>query len=291
MLPNQLKRSPLTGLISPLLSSKRFLIKQSLVSFLPLIVPQNKLCRPSQISRFHNSIMISKQNNPHFEANEVETIDRFLFLKIMLVGVVGTGVFVAAVKALDKKPQTSYSEKEYNQVISGLRRKTIMFPGNEYEISFVVTNDDKFNNIEKKLKKAENYNFNYVIDPYKIVEQSRKDSTSKYQALLQDYYESAQSGEKKSTQLDYYLTLPTGMVSKLLGEYIKENCDTGTKIAIVLPTLTIENANKFESDITSINSILIPRDMECNLNSEKDKKLLDLIGYYRLVNKVQLLNY
>lgn len=188
------------------------------------------------------------------------------FKKILLIAIVGTGIFVQAVRSLDKnQPKTSYSELEYHQVINGLKRKVILFQPGELELKFTTIPD--VNSAKKRISNNSDTKF---INPSEIVDQHRNDDDDRYKALLENIF--AVYGK------DYVYNLPEGLLVSLLGDYIKENVNVGDKVIIVDFPQTIKDASHFESEVAVVNKVVIPK---------KDSET-DICKYFKTVDKVDL---
>ena len=60
------------------------------------------------------------------------------FKTIALVGLVGTAIFVKAVESLEQnKPKTTYTLEEYDNVMSGLKRRVAIFGQEELSLKCV----------------------------------------------------------------------------------------------------------------------------------------------------------
>ncbi|CCF56789.1 hypothetical protein KAFR_0B04930 [Kazachstania africana CBS 2517] len=188
------------------------------------------------------------------------------FKKIFLIGIVGTVIFVAAARSLDKnQPKTSYSAEEYEQVMKGLRRRVTLFKPGELEVIFVPTGD--LASVQKYYKKdLEKMKY---IEPKEIVNLYRNRTDGKYQALLEDIWEMYAD--------DSVNNLPPGLLVSLLESYMKETCQIGDKVVITNFPRTMKDAIKFESEVSVITNIIIPR-------NEADS---DICRYYDTVSKVK----
>ncbi|CCH59399.1 hypothetical protein TBLA_0B05720 [Henningerozyma blattae CBS 6284] len=218
----------------------------------------------------------SKNTNKKSIIDDNTVVDRFLFLKIMFVGVVGTGIFMATVKTLNKKPKTSYSEQEYANVVGGLRRKIAVFPNNEVNVHFIVASDGNTAKIDKSFIK---------VIPLEVAESIRKDENNKYQALLQEYYEKYNDDTSK-----YFENLPVGMMASLLGQYLKNNSKPGDNIALIGYPLTIKEANIFENDVVEISKLVVSQKYleDLDANDLTAQRIFDLVSYYDTVGKVDM---
>ncbi|SCW01876.1 LAFE_0E09230g1_1 [Lachancea fermentati] len=185
------------------------------------------------------------------------------FKKIALVGVIGTVIFVQAVKSLDKsKPKNTYSEEEFENVMMGLRRRVALFPAGQLKLTFIAPGVSmKKVAIEKDAK---------LISPREVVEYYRSLPNDKYQALLEDI----RSSHDPET---YFYDLPKGLLVMLIGRYMKENCKTGDAVYIVDFPKDIQDAIKFENEVCVVDKLYVGKTGENT----------DLAKYYQTVNKVE----
>ncbi|CUS22055.1 LAQU0S04e07140g1_1 [Lachancea quebecensis] len=183
------------------------------------------------------------------------------FTKIALVGVVGTIIFAEAVKSLDKnQPKNSYSESEYAEVVKNMKRRKVMFPPGELKVQIAVqgVSPGNFHGHDK------------IVDPFEVVETYRKIENDKYQPLLNDL---------KNTYGDQYIkNLPQGLLVMLIGRYLKDNCQKGDNVLVVDFPLDMNDAIKFENEISVVDKVLFS-------SSEADT---NLAKYYQTVNKVEV---
>ena len=189
------------------------------------------------------------------------------FRNIVLVAIVGTYIFVKTVQTLDKnKPKTNYTEAEYENVMSGLRRKVTLYQPGEIDIQCALVNTVAD---AKRLTNKDGGDEATFVDAKDAVDYFRKLKDDRYEALLTDLYN--QYGEKS-----YVDNLPAGMQSMLLGRYIKEVLNSPKKVIVVNFPKNIEDAIKFESEISVLSKLWVPKVQEDT----------DLCKYFKGVNKV-----
>ncbi|QLQ78036.1 hypothetical protein HG537_0A02830 [Torulaspora globosa] len=185
------------------------------------------------------------------------------FKKIFLVAIVGTLVFVQAANSLDKnKPKTSYSEEEFENVMSGLKRRVSLFPTGALDVKLIPRAS------EEVLNKVRNGS-EIVIEPREVVEYFREQKDGKYEALLEEI--------RAKYGIGYWEKLPSGMLVMLIGKYMKEKCRTKDQVIITDFPHSIKDAIKFENDVCTVSKVVTDR---ANSNS-------DVCQYYETVRKVQ----
>ncbi|CAG99100.1 Aim36p [Kluyveromyces lactis] len=184
------------------------------------------------------------------------------FKTILLVGLVGTAIFVKAVDSLEQnKPKNTYTFSEFDTVMSGLRRRVSIFEQDDLNLRCVQTGV-----ATKKLKFPEDAK---VIKPSEAIEFFRNKSDDKYYVLLNDLYEK----EGKS----YMEKLPTGLSVVLIGKYMKEKCQKGDTVYLLDFPDNIKDAIKFENEVSVIDKVIVP-------NSEGDGQVSK---YFKTVDKVE----
>lgn len=183
------------------------------------------------------------------------------FKKLALVGVIGTVIFVEAVKSLDKnQPKNSYSESEYAEVAKGLRRRKAIFAPGEINVQ-LATQGVPTKQLGTRGK---------VVDPSEIVEYYRQQEGDKYQALLNELLDS--HGKH------YVEKLPSGMLVMLVGRYLKEVCNGADNVVIANFPLNLKDAIKFENEVCVVDKVLFT---ESNAGN-------DLAKYFQTVDKVEI---
>ncbi|SCV04334.1 LANO_0G09560g1_1 [Lachancea nothofagi CBS 11611] len=187
------------------------------------------------------------------------------FTKIAVVGVLGTIVFVEAVKSLDKnKPKNSYSESEFESAMQGVRRRKVMFqPGQVYvQLATAGVPLDVLKTSNPELK---------VVNSSDAVEHYRQTKDDKYYALLNELQEA--HGDK------YQEHLPQGLKVMLVGRYLQEQCHDGDQVVVAGFPLSVKDAIKFENEVCVVEKVLFSKsDVES-----------DLARYFQTVNKVEVL--
>ncbi|SCU97065.1 LAFA_0G09560g1_1 [Lachancea sp. 'fantastica'] len=187
------------------------------------------------------------------------------FTKIALVGVVGTIIFVEAVKSLDKnKPKNSYSESEFESAMQGTKRRKLMFEPGQLHI-VLATPDLPETAVQKHTPKAK------IVDVREVVEHYRHQPNDKYYALLNDIQDSHGSS--------YQEYLPRGLLVMLVGRYLQETCKEGDSVAVTNFPLNMQDAIKFENEVGIVDKALFTSP---HADSELSK-------YYQTVNKVEVL--
>ncbi|EDO17822.1 hypothetical protein Kpol_1043p12 [Vanderwaltozyma polyspora DSM 70294] len=189
------------------------------------------------------------------------------FGKIALVGVIGTYIFYKAAQSIDRnKPKEYVSEDEYNNVMSGLKRRVSIFKPDEVEIHLSPIKD-----VTKVKRLFRDDKQMIYIDPAKLAEQVRQDPEDPYEPLLEELV-------KKHGTEAYYDHLPFGMAAMLTGRYMKENCKAGDRIVVYNFPLNIQEAIKFENEISILKDIVVYKD---------DQSIDGVVSYYKTVKKVQ----
>ncbi|CCD26487.1 Aim36p NDAI_0H03140 [Naumovozyma dairenensis CBS 421] len=193
------------------------------------------------------------------------------FKKIFLLGIIGTVIFVEAVRSLDRNKPKTYSNEEFDNVMSGLRRKTTMFNEGDLDIQFFLSNDTK------EVEKLKNqYGGSVIIlNPLDVAEYYRMNPNDQYEPLLNEIYDQF----KDESYIEH---LPLGMLVMLIGRYMNDGFKLGnnhSKIIIVNFPKDIKDAIKFENEIAVVSKILIPKDSEL-INT-------DICKYYEGVDKVE----
>lgn len=187
--------------------------------------------------------------------------------KLLLIGLVGTAIFVKAVHSLDKnQPKNSYTPKEYEQVLAGLKRRITLFEPGQVNVILVCSST-----LEQVKEQLGNDNF-IVLDPLTVVDQFRTTEGNRYQALLEKIW-------AESPNPSYINNLPNGMLISLIKTYMKENIKEGDKVVIINFPESMRDAIRFESDISVVSKVLIPRDF-------KDS---EICKYYETVKKVEFI--
>lgn len=185
------------------------------------------------------------------------------FKKIFLVAILGTLVFVQAANSLDKnKPKTSYSEEEFENVMSGLKRRVSIFPTGTLNVKLIPHASDS---ILKKVQKDSDL----VIEPKAVVEYFRSQKDGTYEALLNEV--------KSKNGANYFERLPNGMLVMLIGKYMKEKCQTNDRVIITDFPHNIKDAIKFENDVCTVSKIV----------TDKANSASDVCQYYETVQKVE----
>ncbi|CEP61512.1 Aim36p LALA0_S03e04522g [Lachancea lanzarotensis] len=188
------------------------------------------------------------------------------FTKIALVGVVGTIIFVEAVKSLDKnQPKTSYSVSEYDQIMQGTKRRKLMFEPGQLHI-VLATPDLSASLVQKKAEGGAS-----IVDVQEVVDHYRHQPNDKYYALLNDLQDTHGTG--------YQEHLPRGLKVMLVGRYLQEICKEGDSVVVTNFPLNMQDAIKFENEISVIDKALFTK---AHADSELSK-------YYQTVNKVEVL--
>ena len=123
---------------------------------------------------------------------------------------------------------------------------------------------------EKKIPSKIIDHYDICIDPLNVVEQYRNKPDNPYEALLNELYD--KYGKEK-----YFEKLPPGMLVMLIGRYMKEVCRPNDRVIITDFPNTIQDAIKFENEVSVISKILVP-----NASTESD-----ICKYYQTVNKVK----
>ncbi|AET40354.1 Aim36p Ecym_5618 [Eremothecium cymbalariae DBVPG len=183
------------------------------------------------------------------------------FKSIAVVAVIGSIIFVQAVKSLEKtKPKTNYSESEYVNIIQGLKRKVSIFKSGYLKVHLLMPGVPL-----NKIGSMENAK---VINPAEVVEHYRNIPDDKYEALLNNLHDTY--GE------EYLQKLPNGALVMLLGRYMKEVCHEGDEVYIKNFPETIKDAIKFENEVCVVSSVL----------TDKGSEDSPVVKYFQTVNKV-----
>lgn len=185
------------------------------------------------------------------------------FKKIFLVAILGTLVFMQAANSLEKnKPKTSYSEEEFENVMSGLKRRVSLFPAGSLEVKLIPRASEE---ILKKVRKGSEI----VIAPREVVEYFRGQKDGTYEALLEEI--------RTKYGAEYFEKLPSGMLVMLIGKYMKEKCRENDQVIIADFPHSIKDAIKFENEVCTVSKVVTDK---ANSNS-------DVCQYYETVRKVQ----
>lgn len=184
------------------------------------------------------------------------------FKTIALVGLIGTAIFVKAVENLDQnKPRNSFSEYEFDNVMSGLRRRIALFKQDELKVSCIQRGTPlKSVNIPENAK---------VIKPLEVLQYFRNLPEDKYSALLNENFDIY--GDS------YIERLPEGLIVALMGKYMKEKCEKGDDVYILDFPNSVSDAIKFENEVSVIDKVV----------SEKSNSDSAVVKYYETVNKVE----
>lgn len=189
------------------------------------------------------------------------------FKKLIMIGIVGTAIFVKTVGSLDKnKHKTSFSEAEYQQVVNGLKRRVALFQPGEIDMQLTTIDNIK----DAKAKMTNEDPTAKFIDPKDVVEEHRTNPDDRYKALLDNIY--AVFGK------DYVHNLPEGLLVNLLVQYVKDNVNQGDKVVIVDFPRNLKDASIFESEVAVASKITVPK-------SESES---DVCKYFDTVDKVVL---
>lgn len=177
------------------------------------------------------------------------------------VAVVSTLIFVQAAKSIDRsKPQTEFSEAEFEKVRSGLRRRVTVFKPDELEVLAVLADVP----VEKIRAPAGAR----AVRVQQALERFRTDEHDKYHALLEELH--AVHGD------DYSAHLPKGALVALMGRYLKEVCQAGDSVVLLGFPRNMQEAIQFESEVAVISALVAPQ------GSEESQ----LVQYFKTVNKV-----
>lgn len=184
------------------------------------------------------------------------------FKTIFLVGLVGTAIFVKAVDSLEQnQPKNTYTFSEFDNVMSGLRRRVSVFEQDDLNLHCVQTGV-----ATKKLKIPEDAK---VIKPTEAIEFYRNQPEDRFNVLLNDLYE--KEGES------YFQKLPAGLSVVLIGKYMKEHCKKGDSVYILDFPDNIKDAIKFENEVSVIDKVVVPKSEEGGQVSQ----------YFKTVAKVE----
>ncbi|SCU90457.1 LAMI_0E02168g1_1 [Lachancea mirantina] len=186
------------------------------------------------------------------------------FMKIAILGIVGTVIFVQAVKSLDKnQPKNWYSEEEFENVVQGLRRRVSIFKQGDLDLTLIAPGVSQ--GVARPAAVTQ------VFDATEIVDFFRKEPDGRYVALLEEL--STKEGETR-----YIRCLPKGMLVMLIGTFLKSNCCQGDSVVIMNCPFDVQDAIKFENEVSVVTKFV------CN-SSEKDA---EIAKYYDTVGKTEL---
>ncbi|SCU82022.1 LADA_0C02520g1_1 [Lachancea dasiensis] len=187
------------------------------------------------------------------------------FTKIALVGLVGSIIFVEAVKSLEKnKPKNSYSESEFATAMQGVKRREVMFKPGDIHIQLATVGIP----IAKLRKSNPNAS---MVDPWEVAEHYRHSQDDRYYALLNEIHEIY--GE------NYLDHLPQGLGVVLVGRYLQDKFHGGDHVVVINFPLSVKDAIKFENEVSVVENVYF------GTSSAET----DLAQYYQTVNKVQVL--
>lgn len=226
---------------------------------------------------------ISNKQGPKWQKQDQGTRFRYFFYLFIF----SSGLLVAATRKVDnKKPQTSFTEKEYKEYeeATGLKRRSKLIHGellekyNFYVVPF-VHQDESIDKIVSKLPKDKEVK---VIDPKQLVEQEIDDPTAKYSILLQDL---------RALNKPLVKGLITALIKQEINLYMNTRKGTfDTNFVIKNYPQNADEAIRFENTISDITKCLVLRyDINNELSkskTENEQRLIkNVIGYFDVVNK------
>ena len=229
---------------------------------------------PSRSSSFILNRQYSNQPSSNKASSNSSTTKRDVpsFRNIILMALIGTGIFVFTVDSLDRtQKKTTFSDVEYTNMMKGLRRRVTLFNPGEIDVNLLYPSHCNNTSTKKVLNQLE-LDSNLVIDPFEVIESFRNDPNGRYEAILNDI--KSVYGDK-----EYIHHLPEKMLVSLLRDYIKDHCQIGDKITVINFPSTMSDAMHFENEISQIKQIYIPRD-----GSDSD-----ICKYFETVDKVTLI--
>ncbi|KAK5959541.1 Aim36p PWA37_003503 [Arxiozyma heterogenica] len=239
----------------------------------------NQLIKPLTLIPLPSFSIMSKrwfinQSSSNKRSSSSSTTKRDVpsFRNIILMALVGTGIFVFTVNSLDRtQKKTTFSDIEYTNMMKGLRRRVTLFTPGEIDVNLLYFSHNN-NSSTKKILDQLNLVSNLVIDPFEVIESFRNDSNGRYEAILNDI-------KSVYGNREYIYHLPDRMLVSLLRDYIKEHCQVGDKITILDFPSNMSDAMDFENEISEIKQIYIP----------KDENTSDICKYFETVDKVTLI--
>jgi hypothetical protein len=165
------------------------------------------------------------------------------------VGIFASIILTQVVDAVQKeKPlPRSMSEAEYYRQQQRLKRKVSLFTDEQKQVYFLkgmVSPDIQLDGVT-------------VIDPKKLVEDEKKDESSKYYALLNDTDQ-----------------IPRGLIVDLISKYLGSQPD-GKFLVLNYPT-DIKESTQFEDKVVTIKKLI----------ALKQDAVDDVVKYYKTVDKV-----
>ncbi|KAF3992438.1 hypothetical protein FT663_00718 [Candidozyma haemuli var. vulneris] len=212
---------------------------------------------------------------------------RYLFMVVLA----SYGLLHLATQRMDKvkKPQTSFSEREFqeHEKQNVLKRRTKVVPPekrdqyNFYVVPFVKSKESIVDVLKGKLSSGREVK---VIDPAELLEKELE-SEGRYSYLIEDI---------KATGRQ----VPKGLVTALVKNEVNLFMNTtkgqyDTDIVLVNYPQTTDEAIKFENDISDIHTCFVPENEDVFKNSfdkEELRKITNVKGYFDIVKKVQKFN-
>lgn len=191
------------------------------------------------------------------------------FKKIFIASIVGTGIFVLAVKKMNRvQPKTDYTEAEYANVMKGLKRRIASFQPGEIELNLYLS--------DVKIPKEKQPPGSVTIVPSEVVEYYRNEADGAYEAYLNELYSLHNQGSTDEKNLNYINFLPSGTLISLLGKYMNMKVNKGDTVNIVDFPMSMKDAFQLENEIGIINHIYV----------SKGQGESDICKYFQTVNKV-----
>lgn len=212
------------------------------------------------------------------------------FRNFLLVGLIGTGIFVLVVKRVDQedptkslaKRKTSYSEEEWANI--SVKRKQLVFKPDEADIYLVPygSNSKIINNLKNKLEKKDQGEIKF-IDLNNLIENQMSEAGTKYGQLLSETKENFDPNSK-TCKYTFTYRLASGIFTKLISDELKaarsESPDIKQFVLLNYPN-SIKEAVAFDRDVANTTNLVVTGD------EKKDDSIVD---YFNTVNKVVTVN-
>lgn len=187
------------------------------------------------------------------------------FKKIFLASIIGTGIFVLAVKQMDhRKPKTEYTEAEYANVMNGLKRRVALFQPGEININVYLAG--------ARVPKSGKTDSCLNIVPSSVVQFYKDEPEGAYEPFLNELYASRSQETLDESSL---AALPSGMLVSLIGKYMKLKAKRGDTVNILNFPASMKDAFQLENEIGIIDHIYVPKNQEES----------DICKYFQTVDK------
>lgn len=207
---------------------------------------------------------------------------RYLFVVVLA----SYGLLHYCTQRMDKskKPQTSFSEREFEEYEkrTGLRRRMkLIGPDKQDQYAFYAVPFSTSKSISDTLKEKLQGREVKVINPSELMDKE-VELEGKYSYLIEDIRASGR-------------LVPKGLLTALVKNEVNLFMNTtkgqyDTDIVLLNYPQSTDEAIKFENDVSDIHSCLVPDNEEVlknNLDAELLRKINNVVGYFDIVKKVQ----